>query len=111
MSPLLFNLYIKDLVNYISGLGLGVDIGSENVSILLYADDVVILTENEQNLQAQLDILKNCCDQNKMTVNFDKSKAVHFRNQLTVISDFQLKLGNENFQFMDIFRYPLNRTS
>ena len=58
MSPLLFNFYINDLVNDISSLGLSVDIGGENVSILLYADDIVILVENEHNLQALLDSLK-----------------------------------------------------
>ena len=105
LSPLLFNLYINDLVNDISSLGLGVDIGGKNVSILLYADDVVILAENEQNLQALLDILKNWCDQNKMTVNLEKSKAVQFRNQSTVRPDFQLKLGNENFQFVNQYTY------
>ena len=105
MSPLLFDLYINDLVNGISSLGLGVDIGSENFSILLYANDVVILAENEQNLQALLGILKNWCDQNKMTVNLDKSKAVHFHNQSTVRPDYQLKLGNENFQIVNQYTY------
>ena len=80
---------------------LGVAVGGDNVSILLYACDFVILAENDPNLQALLDILKNWCDQNKMTFNLDKSKAVHFRNQSTVRSDFQLKLGKENFQFVN----------
>ena len=99
LSPLLFNLDVNDLVNDISSLGLVVNIGGENVSILLYA------AENKQNLQALLDILKNCCDQSKMTFNLDKSKAVHFRNQSTVRSDFQLKLGKENFQFVNQYTY------
>ena len=95
--------YINGLVNDISSLGLGLDIGGDSVSILLYADDVVILAENKRNLQVLLDILKSCCDQNKMTVNLDRSKAVHFRNR--VRSDFQSKLGNENFQFVNQYIY------
>ena len=50
---------LRSVWRLISTLGLGVDIGGENVSSLLYTDDLVILAENEQNLQALLDILKN----------------------------------------------------
>ena len=42
LSPILFNLYINDMVNSITSLGIGVNIWDDNVSVLLYADDLVI---------------------------------------------------------------------
>jgi hypothetical protein len=41
ISPLLFNIYINDLMNAVKALNVGIDKGSEKVCILLYADDVV----------------------------------------------------------------------
>ena len=56
MSPTLFGLYINDLIEDVKGLDLGIPThGTCKVSILVYADDVVILTENEKDLQKNLD--------------------------------------------------------
>ena len=56
LSPTLFGLYINDLIEDVKGLDLGIPThGTCKVSILVYADDVVILTENEKDLQKNLD--------------------------------------------------------
>ena len=78
LSPLLFNLFINDLVEAINSLGVGVDIGQEKVSVLLYADDLVLLAETEADLQKLLDTLSNWCTRNHIKVNEDKSNVVHF---------------------------------
>ena len=48
LSPLLFNLYINDLPSFISDTLGGVTLGE---ICLLYADDLVILAENEVAMQ------------------------------------------------------------
>ena len=51
LSPILFNLYINDFTSTIKALDKGVFIGrEEKISILLYADDVVLLAETETDL-------------------------------------------------------------
>ena len=62
MSPLLFNLYINDLCDDINSTELGVSIGEEKVNMLMYADDLVLLGENENDLQSLLDVLYKWCD-------------------------------------------------
>ena len=47
LSPTLFAVYINDLANQIKPLNCGVTCGSEQVSILLYADDIILLAETE----------------------------------------------------------------
>ena len=59
LSPLLFNLYINDLPSYISDTHGGVRLGEMTITCLLYADDLVILAENEVAMQA---LLKKVCD-------------------------------------------------
>ena len=50
LSPTLFSLYINDLAVAIKGLNIGVKLGNELVSILLYADDMVLLSESEADI-------------------------------------------------------------
>jgi hypothetical protein len=42
-------------------LNVRIDIGNEKVCILLYADDVVFLCENEDDLQEMLNTLESWC--------------------------------------------------
>ena len=49
ISPLLFNIFINDLIDAVKKLNVGIDIGNEKICILLYADDVVFLSENEND--------------------------------------------------------------
>ena len=64
LSTLLFNLYVNDLVIKINSLDAGIDIGGEKVSILLYADDVVLVASSEGELQALLQELNIWCQSN-----------------------------------------------
>ena len=79
LSPTLFNLYINDLALKVKAVGGGIDIGGEKVCILLYADDIVLLRDNENGLQSMLDVLSVWCKANEMTVNSQTSNVVHFR--------------------------------
>ena len=95
LSPILFNLYVNDLVTQISELGLGIDIDGEKVAVLLYADDLVILSETEDDLQAILDTLNIWCNTNCLFVNPEKSKIIHFRPRSRSQTDKVFRIGNK----------------
>ena len=61
LSPLLFNLVVNGAAAAIKrscpGVSLGVEPGAPNVSTLLYADDLCILAETQEELQRALDSL------------------------------------------------------
>ena len=50
LSPVLFNLFINDLALKVKALGKGVPVNDQLVSILMYADDVVIIAETDHDL-------------------------------------------------------------
>ena len=81
LSPLLFNFFINNIVD-----ALQVDktdpvvIGNSSFNILLYADDIVLLSESEEGLQTSLNILHDFCSSWKLQVNTDKSKVMVFNS-------------------------------
>ena len=82
--PTLFSIFINDLAKDIKNLNLGVEIEPVfNVSIpLLFADDIVLLSPTEEQLQLLLNFLSNWCHINKMEVNINKTKIIHFRKKI-----------------------------
>lgn len=44
--------------------------------ILLYADDTVIFSDNQEDLQNALNVFKKYCDTWKLTVNVSKTKVM-----------------------------------
>jgi len=67
---------------------LGVQIEDMDLSILLYADDIVLIAENEVNLQNMLNIMSSwCCNCKwRLTINNEKKKTqvVQFREKVFI---------------------------
>ena len=87
LSTLLFNLYLNDLSTILSTVDKGIMIDDNaRINHLCYADDRILVAETERDLQNLLDILAAWCKENCMTIDFNKTKAIHFRNKATVFS-------------------------
>ena len=69
LSPTLFSVFINDLAQQIKDSKIGVElslneVGAANslvLSILLYADDVVLFSENENDMQELLFVVQTWC--------------------------------------------------
>ena len=57
LSPLLFALYPEELALSIKSLGLGIKIGEEKLCMLLYADDIIIMSESSEELKEMLNVV------------------------------------------------------
>ena len=58
LSPTLFRVFFNDLIAEVKQLGHGLEIlKAEKLSILVYADDVVVLGTTEVKLQEKLDVV------------------------------------------------------
>ena len=60
-------------------MNLGIKNDGLHICIVLYADDIVIISENESNLQKMLTYVQEWCSSWEMKVNVEKTKIVHFR--------------------------------
>ena len=61
-------------------LGVHVQVGQDSLSLLMYADDIVLISDKVQGTQSQLDIMTRWCNQWSMSINAKKSQIVHVRN-------------------------------
>ncbi len=88
LSPTLFAIFINDLASEMKQLDIGtcIDIENEIFCILLFADDTVILAEDEIKLQILLDFTNEWCKIWRMKINNDKTKVIHFRKKSTKIT-------------------------
>ena len=105
LSPILFKIYIDDIIKNITKLGIGCRLGLATVNIIAYADDIVLLASSKECL----DILytKFCQDIKKLDlkINVNKSKIVIFhqgkiRNNLSHIC-----LDETLFQIENQYKY------
>ena len=110
LSPLLFNCFVNYLAKTVKAIGKGIDIEEgERICIFLYADDVVLLGENEADLQAMLNAW---CGENRMTVNNSKSKVVHYRPASIPRTNYDFSFCSSTIETVDnrLFRADHSRT-
>ena len=60
------------------------------VPLLLYADDLILMSESASGLQKQLDALASFCEQRQLTVNLSKTKVVVFEARQSDVCYFVL---------------------
>ena len=72
-----------------------VNIGNCKLNCLLYADDVVLLSESKYGLQNCLDRLEDYCNNWCLGVNFSKTKVLIFNKSGKLINDKFLLNGVE----------------
>ena len=78
LSPSLFNIFINDIPKLFSTSCDPVRLGDSNLNCLLYADDLVILSESKFGLQKSLKVLESYCKKWKLNVNLKKTKILIF---------------------------------
>ena len=101
MSPALFGLYTDQLEHHLRSHDQDApQLLDTKVSILLHADDVVLLSKSPSGLQHQLDILQLFCSKKLVNMskpqvlifnNFHHSHADHFtysHQQLQIVSEY-----------------------
>ena len=63
LSPILFSMFLNDLAIGMKDLGYGVKLGNSEICILLYADDIILITPDESSLQAMVNFVSSWCSQ------------------------------------------------
>ena len=78
LSPLLFNIFMSDLPGVLDSVQ---NTTNDEITIprcLLWADDIVLMSEREEGLKDMLKIMGNYCNVNQLILNTDKTKCMIF---------------------------------
>ncbi|KAI4465074.1 reverse transcriptase (rna-dependent dna polymerase) [Holotrichia oblita] len=77
LSPLLFSIFIADIVEYFVRHGMeGVKITSrKSIVMLLYANDIVLFARSPIDGNKKLEILHKYCVENSLDLNTDKNES------------------------------------
>ena len=82
LSPILFIMFINDIEQVFRDSGVrGIQLFPDitELFLLMFADDLALLSDTVVGLQKQLNTLRTFCNQNKLTVNVEKTKVVVFK--------------------------------
>ena len=81
MSPWLFNVFMDNIVREVmESFAGGVRISSTKVSIVLFADDVMLLTERKEDIETNLRELKKAMS-NWVKIHWGKTKVMMVSRQ------------------------------
>ena len=109
MSPWLFTVYMDGVMKEI--LSRAVDVGVSlkregnewKLPILLFADDTVLMSDNEWELQGLVNEFGTVCEKRNLKVNTGKSKVMVFeRGEVT---ECEVKLNGQAMEIVNSFKY------
>ena len=103
LSPLLFLLFINGLARRLDECKTGVDVdgGPGKLSVMMFADDIVLLAESPEDMQKQLDTLAAFAKERQLQFNYDKSMVVEFHRR----SKHRYQLGDRSIDKGDQYAY------
>ena len=76
LGPILFNLFINDLLAELNRSNLGAYIGPLHFAALGFADDIVLISDTPRKLQQLLNICSTWAQKNRMTFKTSKCKVM-----------------------------------
>jgi hypothetical protein len=90
LSPLLFGLYLDGLDKHLDALDGDnpPQLANIIVKLLLYADDLALMSETPQGLQKQIDALSEFCVEQQLVINVSKTKVVVFDKHRSAMPEF-----------------------
>ena len=105
ISPSLFKLYIDDMCQYLSG-ETGVTIGETVVNRLIFADDLVLMSETSTGLQRLIYGLETYCRRWHMRLNILKTKIMILNENTEVSRDVNMfTFEAKHIEQVDSYKY------
>jgi len=78
----LFNIFINDVVNFLENRWAPkVSLGTQKLSLLLFADDIALVANKPQDLQTLLNLIEEYLHIKKLRLNTEKSEVVIFKKR------------------------------
>ena len=103
LSPTLFSLYINELSEMLDEHDVGIHIMGVNIQCLFWADDVVLLADNDHDLQRMLNIAAEFSHKWRLNFNHDKSNILITGKHINNHKLWQL--GDDYISEVNFYKY------
>ena len=101
----MFNVFINDITkNFENNKSTPLKLIDSNFGCLLFADDLLILSETKEGLQHSLNNLSNYCDNWQLAINVNKTKSMIFKQNYTKTEPSFVYYRNNQIQ--NVSEYP-----
>ena len=77
-SPWLYSNFIDSIAEELTRRGFGVKVGDRRIALLMYADDIVLLSGTVEELRRMNDVVTEYAYRNRFRLNGDKSAVMVF---------------------------------
>lgn len=78
LSPNIFNIFLNDLPDMMSSCNNFVNVNNSRIDCLMYADDIVLLSDTKEGLQNRINVLQTFCNKWCLNINLKKTNILIF---------------------------------
>ena len=105
LSPKLFAIYIEELVELVEKENLGIKIQDLQIGIILYADDIIIMSDDEKRIQRALEICEEFGSKKEIKFNPEKTQLIVFGNKRQRNKKVSLMMNKKMIETHDKIKY------
>ena len=105
MSPNLFNVYINDLLENIDESCKPVTLQNMSMNCLMFADDILLLSETPEGLQNSINKLNSYCNKWQLTINTQKTKIMVFQQKNILYNKYDFYLNGDKLEKVLKYKY------
>jgi hypothetical protein len=105
LSPLLFNIFVSDLPIIFKEDCDPITLHDTEISCLMFADDLVLVSRTRSGLQSALNYLHSYCTKWGLVVNLSKTKVLIFNKGGKLIKSCQFVLNNQQLENVSSYCY------
>ena len=106
LSPLLFILFLSDLQELLDRSKDNVKLDKDvEISCLMWADDILILSETKEGLQRKLNTLAGYSKVNRLTVNTKKTQCMIFNKTGRLLKNHKFTYNNTTLECVREYKY------
>ena len=105
LSPLLFSLYMEEFTRRMKATKIGIKVGEETLTLLLFADDVILLAEKPEDLQILLNEVEKFSREVKIKFSGEKSKIMIINQEEGERMNYKWNMNNKEVEMVKEYKY------
>jgi hypothetical protein len=104
LSPRLFSLYVEALIEELENSELGTNVNGMCTGVIMYADDLVVMSDDKQKLQEMLNIVERYSKKWEIKINANKTQFIKL-GSYDRESRVPLQLDKQRIERVQKFKY------